>query len=230
MLLVFGLLVFVDRVVDRTNLGRLPAFRKLLISSDGFYSLTNLQFLSWTVVFLFSLAWVYLVRIQGGVLGYIPQLPAATLALMGINTASALGSKAIAIGKPDIDEQNLTPEEKNSLKEWRGRFWGMLYEDWTPREENHPDLTRVQFFLWTVASIIIYLVVLIGLMLGPYYWGFAATPLTSLTIPDVDPSLVTLMGLSQGAYVGVKYVQADAAKKRSRSGNGVSKTGVGASG
>lgn len=155
-----------------------------------FYSLTNFQFTCWTVVFLFSLTWVYFVRISGNVLTSVPSLPTATLALMGINTVSAVASKSIGKGK--VTKRN---------DDVRKSFWGMLYS-----EDNGPDLTRIQFFIWTVISIIIYIYILGQLMLGPYLLNLPPVSLQSLTIPDVDPSLVTLMGLSQVAYVGTKYV------------------------
>lgn len=168
--------------------------RKSLLSilkdKKGYYSLTKFQFLCWTIVFLFSLLWVYLVRIQGGVFTPIDFLkqPGNTLALMGINTASALGGSAIKI-KP----------AKNQRKD----FWGVLYSE----DTHNPDLTRAQFLIWTAVSILIYVAILVGQMVGPYFGLSPIVSLTMLKIPDIDPSLVTLMGLSHVGYVGGKYVQ-----------------------
>jgi voltage-gated potassium channel Kch len=161
---------------------------------DEFFSLTSFQFHTWTIVFLFSLLWVYLVRVQGGLLVPIPALPTETLALMGINTASALGSAAIAISHPTEPTEE---DEKH-----KDSFWYMLYLD------GSPDLSRVQLFAWTVLSVIIYVAILFTQMFGHYIWGLGPISLQSLTIPNVDPSLVILMGLSHSAHIGVKYAKA----------------------
>lgn len=186
-IVVIVIFVIVDRGIHRYKKGQL--LRSILQDKEGYYSLTKFQFLSWTVVFLFSLLWVYLVRMQGGVLTPIQALPTNTLVLMGINTGSALSSSAIR-GWPGKEEG-------------RKDFWGILYSE----DHHRPDLTRVQFFVWTVASIVIYVFILLGLMFGPYLFNFPPVSLQTLSIPDVDPSLVTLMGLSHTAYVGAKYVQ-----------------------
>lgn len=164
--------------------------RRLIQDEDGHPSLTNFQFLSWTLVFVFSLLWVYLTRIQGNELGFPPVLPTNTLVLMGINTASTIASRAIKYKGAHL------PAPNESL-------WKMLYEKQTP------SLARVQLFVWTLVSIIIYFVVLFSLIYGPFLLGFPQQPLQNLSIPDVDPSLVTLMGLSHGAYLGRKYFGRD---------------------
>jgi hypothetical protein len=193
--IVFVLVLVMDRGVGESRL------RSILKEEHGYYSLTKVQFSCWTVIFLFSLLWVYIVRIQGGVLTPIDLLkqPGNTLALMGINTASALGSLAIRKKKESEKEQ----------PEWRkdAKFWWILFSESPEKEAIVPDLTRVQFFIWTVVSIVIYLGILVGQMIGPYFGFSSLVPLQSLRIPDIDPSLVTLMGLSHVGYVGGKYVQ-----------------------
>jgi hypothetical protein len=106
--------------------------------------------------------------------------------MMGINTASTIASRAI---KPKRGAQ---PSSGESL-------WKMLYENETP------SLARIQLFMWTILSVLIYLAILFSQMFGPFLLGFIQQPLQSLSIPDVDPTLVTLMGLSHGAYLGRKY-------------------------
>ncbi len=163
--------------------------RSLLYDEKGYASLTHFQFVSWTFVFLFSLLWIYLVRIQGDVLGFPPGIPANTLILMGINTASAVASKAIS-GKRYGHLTKLPS---------KGSLWKMLYES------DEPSLARAQLFLWTLASLIIYALILISIMFGPFLFNFSQTPLSALGLPDVDPSLVTLMGLSHVGFLGRKY-------------------------
>ena len=95
----------------------------------------------------------------------------------------------------------------------------------TMLEENKkPLLTRFQMFGWTWIGIIIYIGILFSTVstlmdigdaklcerLQPSEMKFnqlhCDKPLRSLTLPDIDPTLVILMGLSQGGYLGGKIV------------------------
>jgi hypothetical protein len=65
-------------------------------------------------------------------------------------------------------------------------------------ENNKPALTRFQMFGWTWIGIMIYI--------GILFSTVGTISLTQLTLPDIDPTLVVLMGLSQGAYLGGKII------------------------
>ena len=126
-------------------------------------------------------------------------IPTNALALMGVNTASAVAGKAITAGKKRKANAKKTPkptEPKRSL-------WTMFNE-----EDGRPTLARVQMFVWTIVSVAIYIGILVAMLFGPFVMnskGLVATPFCSLSIPDVDATLVTLMGLSHAAYLGRKY-------------------------
>lgn len=181
-------------VESPNNRGRFGILR----DSEGYGSLTNFQFLVWTFVFLFSIVWVYAVRIQGGVLTPTIGIPSNAWALMGVNTASAVVSKAITAGQQD-KSQNLKAQNTRAHS-----LWTMFNED----DDGQPTLSRVQMFIWTLVSVAIYVWVLLALLIGPFVLNssaYAATCYSSLSIPDVDPTLVTLMGLSHAAFLGRKY-------------------------
>jgi hypothetical protein len=55
-------------------------------------------------------------------------------------------------------------------------------------------------FLWTWIGIGLYIVVLFSTVFSP---ATLADP-NLLELPDIDPTLVILMGLSQGAFIGGK--------------------------
>jgi hypothetical protein len=174
----------------------------ILRDSDGNGSLTNFQFLIWTAVFLFSIVWVYTVRIQGGVLAPAIGIPLNALALMGVNTASAVTSKAITAHK-QRKSMMAKARAKKKGKDRNPSLWTMLDED-----EGRPTLARVQMFIWTLVSVAIYVGILFAMLVGPFVPNsnaFVAVPFCALSIPDVDPTLVTLMGLSHVAYLGRKY-------------------------
>ncbi len=162
----------------------------LLYDSKNYSSLTNFQFFAWTIVFLFSILWIYSIRIQGFVLTIPIQIPATALALMGINTGSAVASKGISNKKYTWSSARMTKEK------WQM----MLYEN------GSPSLARVQLFIWTLVGIFIYLWILATTLFSPFLFSNLDTiALNKLNIPDVDPTLVTLIGLSHTAYVGTKY-------------------------
>jgi hypothetical protein len=68
-------------------------------------------------------------------------------------------------------------------------------------EDGKPAMTRFQMFVWTFVAIIVYLI-LFGMTLYELRGS-----LGTLTIPDIDNTLLTLMGLSQGAYVAGKMTK-----------------------
>lgn len=70
-------------------------------------------------------------------------------------------------------------------------------------EDGKPAMTRFQMFVWTFIAIIVYFI-LFGMTLYSMLSGSLLSHVEALTIPDVDTTMVTLMSLSQGAYVAGK--------------------------
>jgi hypothetical protein len=110
---------------------------------------------------------------------------------MGISVAvtptSAYVSK-LKYGEPSgkkLQTRDLIEERREKT------FGSMLFES------GRPSLTRFQMFSWTVISVSIYCAQLFVTFLGP---------LSEMVMPDVDPIMVMLMGLSQAAYVGGKWI------------------------
>jgi hypothetical protein len=57
-------------------------------------------------------------------------------------------------------------------------------------ERTVPNLAKFQMFAWTLVLIVLY--------------GYALFVHKGLTMPDIPPQLLGLMGISQGAYLGRK--------------------------
>jgi hypothetical protein len=55
---------------------------------------------------------------------------------------------------------------------------------------------------WTIVSIGIYAVIIYVEIHNTWVSGSAG----ALTLPDLDPTLLVLMGISQSGYLGAKYV------------------------
>jgi hypothetical protein len=137
------------------------------------------------IVITFAFLGVYLVRIFGGVIEPPASIPVNILALMGISVSVPVISGGVSRIKYDTT---------SAVKELPPQLPPLS----TMLENSKPALTRFQMFGWTWIGIIIYLAIL-------FSW-VAIEPLTSLTLPDIDPTLVILMGLSQGGYSGGKIV------------------------
>lgn len=108
----------------------------------------------------------------------LPSIGPGLAALLGINGATAAISTAIT--KPP--KTTTPPARKPS-------FFGDVFTG----VDGTLDLPRTQMFIWT-------LVVLLAHVLA--FWKSANTG--EHTIPDVGPGLLILMGVSNGAYLGVK--------------------------
>lgn len=70
-------------------------------------------------------------------------------------------------------------------------------------EDGKPAMTRFQMFVWTFVAIIAYFIIL-GMTLSSMLVGSLLTGVENLTIPNIDTTMLTLMGVSQGAYVAGK--------------------------
>jgi len=180
----------------RKNKTRKFYFLDLARDVDGYPSLARFQFLSWTITILFTILSISLTRLMvGAELIPLDKLPSNLIALMGISVsvtpASAYISK-LKYGEPSISGQELTNEQLKTERKTLP-FAGMLFES------GRPSLTRFQMFSWTIISITIFL----G-KLGSIF--VLKRTITEFTIPDIETIMVLLMGLSQGAYVGGKWI------------------------
>jgi hypothetical protein len=190
-------------------------FWDIIREGDWYPSLAIFQFLVWTFVITFAFLGIYLVRIFGGVLEAPPSIPTNILALMGISVAVPIVSGGISRIKYFSSTVTAVKQPPSPLPP----LSTML------EENNKPALTRFQMFGWTWIGIMIYIGILFSTVgttlmdiqdartcqtLRPNQAEFSRLhcdePLTGLTLPDIDPTLVILMGLSQGAYLGGKII------------------------
>ena len=181
-------------------------FSDIIRGYDMDPSLSVFQFLLWTFGLMFAFIGVYLIRIFAGV-SDTPQgpLPVYLLSIAGISVASPIVSSLISSfrynsvqfyegDKPPIQLSEPQINDKEGLLQTRSKpsLGEML------RENGKPTLSRFQMFAWTWIGIGIYLVVLFSKVLE------MSQSVQSLSVPDVDPTLVVLMGLSQVAFLGLK--------------------------
>jgi hypothetical protein len=184
------------------------SFWDIIRDGDYYPSLPRFQFMLWTVVIAFVFLSVYLLRIYGGETGAPPQIQDSILQLMGISVAAPIIGTVMSSYKYD-SSLSKSPIRNTDVP----KLSTMLLE------HSKPVLFRYQMFLWTFVGIAIYLVIFFSIFSSTIsdvetqcpircanLKSLKSTTLKDLLIPPIDPSLVILMGLSQGGYLGGKLV------------------------
>jgi hypothetical protein len=106
-----------------------------------------------------------------------PTIPSNLAILMGINGLTTVLSTAI------------TDQAKIKIKQSSPSFYKDIFLD----KNETLDLPRTQMFIWTIVVIMTH----VFIFLNGCYTG-------KPSLPDVDAGLLILMGVSNGAYLGVK--------------------------
>ena len=164
-------------------------FWDIIRADDWYPSLSIFQFMLWTFVVIFAYLGVYLIRMSGGIFTPISNIPTNLLTLMGISITVPVVSGGVSDIKYKESATQTPPKPMPAFSE-------MLSEG------GKPTLTRFQMFCWTWIGIGIYLIIFLTTVTKPAN----LQAVENLSLPDIDQSLVFLMGLSQGAYVGGKIV------------------------
>lgn len=162
------------------------SLREIIQNDVGYPTLSKFQFLLWTLVVAFTYLAIQIIIVIGTDYSgnyLIDEIPQNLLAMMGISVAvPIIASKKVAIAK------------KINKADTRQYFGSMFYNI-----QGKLDLARLQMFLWTIIGIGIYLHVVFDEIL-------TLSSTEELFLPDISPTLLILMGLSQGAYLGSKFV------------------------
>ncbi|MFI5417926.1 MAG: hypothetical protein ACHQ2Y_03380 [Candidatus Lutacidiplasmatales archaeon] len=169
-----------------------------LRDEDGIPSLSRLQLFLWTSIVVYAFTWVALIRLFSGTAAFSgsvsADLPPNLVAIMGISVGSALASAAI--------QRKVKPNPSYDKGSWSN-----ILVEIDSSGHGAPSLGRFQMLAWTVISVTIYVTVLI--LRVAHFWSNG--PVSTLTLPDLDTTLVVLMGISHTGYVGSKYVTRNAA-------------------
>jgi hypothetical protein len=168
-------------------------FSDLIKDEKKYPSLALFQFLVWTLIISFAYFGIYLTRLFGGELGLPDEIPDNILILMGISVSVPVLNKKIS-DKIYANVPNAGPARPFGPQPRSSTLLSML------QENGQLSLTRFQMFTWTWIGIIIYLFLL--------YFTVSTEMgnVEQLSLPNVDGTIVFLMGLSQAAYLGKKIV------------------------
>jgi hypothetical protein len=164
---------------------------KLVEGSDKRPSTSKLQWFIWTVVVIFSYAAIYATRVRQGHYEALSEIPTNVLVALGLSAGTMTVAKGITVGY--VASGKVTKEEPDpaAKKDPTTGVGGLLRDD-----DGDPDLSKIQMIAWTLIAAVVFLIAVVHTI--------ATSTLPEL--PDIDPSLVVLMGLGEGAYLGKKLV------------------------
>jgi hypothetical protein len=158
---------------------------KLVKGADGPSSTSKFQWAVWLVVILFAYTVLWVLRARAGDYSAITTVPANLLIVLGFSTTTAAAAKGITVGY--VQSGRITKPAAA-----QGDAGGILQDD-----TGYPDLTKIQMIGFTFIAVGVFLATFIH----EIHTNSFATGL-----PNIDSSLLVLMGLSQGGYVGQKLV------------------------
>jgi hypothetical protein len=192
----------------------------VLIGSANKISLSRLQMLLWTILVLSGFLIAVLINLHRGVANpFSVEIDAQLWALIGISTASLVGSPLITNIKRS-ERRNVQAEEKTTeiLKDQgvntdHVQYVGKIQDNKEPEDASwtdifkgeeagnacYLDLAKIQMFFFTLITWSVYAVALGDRFIKGIGQGISA-------FPDVDGSMVALLGISHAGYLANKAV------------------------
>jgi len=162
---------------------------RIVANRNGYASLSQFQILLWTVVIGAGLT--YVMALSGSLI----DVPDQVLAVLGISGFSALSAAyAGTRQKKDVPPPAQPAADPQTRKGPRTPKWSDLVV-WDGTSEI--DITRVQMLVFTVLAAAFFVIKMVD----------------ENAIPVIPDGIVLLMGLTNGVYVGGKFVPSRDIKK-----------------
>jgi hypothetical protein len=159
---------------------------ELVKGFDGPKSTSKLQWLIWTAVVIFGYVVIYSERVRSGDYTVPSHIPGNVLIALGISAGTVTLAKAVTVSQ--VDAGKITKADAKATPNTRG---GILKDD-----SGQPDLSKIQLVAWTIIAAAVFLSQVIH----------AVQARTPPQLPDIDPSLMILMGIGHAGYLGKKLV------------------------
>ncbi|MDB4963973.1 MAG: hypothetical protein JWP01_3972 [Myxococcales bacterium] len=187
-------LVVVVGVVSKSTTYNRWFLGALVSGSDGRLSTSKFQAVIWTAVALFGFVEVFTERLLVGVSAGDSTIPVSMLIAMGFSAVTMTAAKGITVS---YVTNGLVNKEAPAAQRGRVRpkLGGLVTDD-----DGVPELAKIQMLAFTTIAVVFYLVRM----------SLQESVLPALT--DIEPSLMALMGLSQGAYLGKKLTTTETPK------------------
>ena len=155
-----------------------------LLDDKNYFSLGRSQMAFWGLLVFAAICSLW------SVTRMLEPIPNAVLTLLGISAATGLGSVAIDSSKRVEGSAN-----KGKTRRGRRRGFSHFFSD-IANDGNGLSIHRLQAGVWT-------------LFLG---WVFVHSVATRMSMPSFDDSLLILMGISSGTYLGFKFPEEASAR------------------
>lgn len=160
--------------------------RKLVAGADGRASTSKFQWFLWLVVILFAYTTLWVLRAAQGNFSAITETPVNLLTVLGFSTGTAAAAKGITtvyVQSGRVTKQTSPP----------GATRPGIFQD----DNGVPEVAKIQMVGLTIIAI--------GIFLAAVTHQIVSNQVTS-SLPDIDATLVVLMGVSQVGYLGKKLV------------------------
>ena len=194
---------------------------RLWEGADGRASFSKFQFWLWTYVILLGLVAIWMARWfeAGGIPSPINEIPDTLLGILGLSTATSLGAIAITtayvnkkltkkstIYKPQRSNAKSTssPPDEGATVDNSKRLTvdnSKRFEELVTDDGGYPELAKLQMLLFTLVTMIFFLATV-----GD---RISSGDADMMVLPDIDRSLLILMGISATGYIGKKAVTQD---------------------
>lgn len=164
---------------------------RMAVGRDGRYSTSLFQGLAWTVVVIATYLAMWFARVHLGSLDAIGPVPRNVLVAMGLSLGTTASAAAITGRRVGSRRERRDPGDEAELA-----LRQLICDD-----HGRPNLAKAQLMAWTAVALAIYLAAAVAAVAKTA----AATGTDGLpTLPDIEPTLLLLMGIGQGAYLAVK--------------------------
>lgn len=157
---------------------------------DGVASTSKLQWLLWLVVILFGYAALWVLRAEQRDLSALNNIPVNILTVLGFSTVTMAAAKGIKVGQVQVGR--VQPANPVAVGPDRAKTGGIFQDD-----GGNPELAKIQMMAFTILAI--------GIFLATVIHQIVTADITA-GLPDIDASLMVLMGISNGGYLGKKLV------------------------
>jgi hypothetical protein len=164
---------------------------KLVEGADGRASTSKFQWMLWIVVIIFAYTVLWILRAKQGNYSAISRVPVNLLTILGFSTGTAAAAKGITSGYVQTNRVAKPAVAKQGVP--AGTSQGGILQD----DTGVPELAKIQMIGFTLIAV--------GIFLATLIHQIVSEPVIT-SLPDVDSSLLVLMGISQGGYLGKKLV------------------------
>jgi hypothetical protein len=179
-------------VVGAAATGRIDG---ILIDERGRYSLTHSQFAVWTIVILSLFSGMFFGRLVHGVANPIDiTIPSELLGLFGIVAGSAVTATSVKRSK----DRNQGDSIAASGGSWQPRLVQIFMVEEGAGADKVIDIGKFQAFIVTIVFVVAYIATAARTI------GTASSAQAVNSLPGFPASFLTVLGISQGAYVTAK--------------------------